>query len=156
MNRLARHTLSLWTAAATLAGCGGSGLGSHAPVPIGSSADVVRGSTGACKGTGGTSITPCPVTLTYKGDNVNVKVSAEGISYATANDASCHVPKQARHHTFHWYCHVTEFNGKNYIMDVFPGKVCGTATVPFKAHDANGDIIGTVRLPITNQSCPSK
>jgi hypothetical protein len=154
MIRLARHTLGLLTAVAMLAGCGRSGLGSNAAVPIGSSADVVRGSTGTCKGSGGTSIAPCPVTLTYKGDNVRVKVSAAGIAYATAYGRPCHVPNQGGHHTFHWYCHVTKFNGKNVYMDVFPGKVCGTAIVPFKAHDTNGDLIGTVRLPITNRSCP--
>ena len=139
-----------------LAGCGGSGLGPNAAVPMGLSAAVVRGNTGTCNGTGGASITPCPVTLTYKGDNVRVKVSAEGIAYATANDRPCHVPKQMGHHTSHWYCHVTEFNGKNIYLDVFPGKVCGTATVPFRAYDADGDLIGSVRLPIINQSCSSK
>lgn len=130
-----------------------SSFGSNTAVPTGSSANIMRGSSGTCNGSGGTSITPCPVTLTYKGDNVPVKVSAAGISYATANDSPCHVPRHTGHRTFHWYCHVVQFNGKNYVLDVYPGKVCGSATVPVNAYDTNGDLIGTVGLPITNQSC---
>lgn len=142
----ARYALGLWVATAMLAGCARSSLGSDA-VPMGSGADLVRrGSMGSCNGSGGTSITPCPVTLTYKGDNVRVEVSAGDISYATANDRACHVPNHMAHGKFHWYCHVVPLNGKNHFLDVFPGKICGTATVPFKAFEANGDLIGTVRL----------
>ena len=136
-----------------LAAC--ASLGSSAAVPTGPNADGVRAGSGSgtCNGSGGTSISPCPVTLTYKGDNVMVKVSAKDIAYTTFDDRPCHVPRHS-HTKWHHYCHVTYDNGyKNRVKDVYNGKVCGSATVPFKAFDKNGHEIGTVRLPITNQVC---
>jgi hypothetical protein len=153
-----RYAPAVCVAAAMLAGCGGSSLGSNGAGPLGSSADVVRPGSGSntCYGSGGASVSPCPVTLTYEGQQVIVQVSAPNISYATRNAKQCRVPNGG-HGPVRHYCHVVPYNGKGDFFAVSPGKVCGgsegSVGVRFVARGPKGRFIGSVGLPITNQSC---
>jgi len=135
-------------AALSVAAC--SSLGSNAALPIGSSADVVRGGTGTCKGSGGTSITPCQITL-VRSSLTEVTLNAPGIASSALYHDGCHAGKPIGHRS--WYCHIGPSGNSKTQWYLWHGGLCGTRNVSFEALNASGGLIGKANLRVANKYC---
>jgi hypothetical protein len=98
-----------------------------------------------CGGTGGVSVTPCPVKLTKKTrkKGVVVTVGGPGVAEAGIYYDSCY-PK----------CYYTN-DGSSYLMYVIKsGPYCGDGRMGFNAVNASGQPVGDGYLEVVNKYCP--